>query len=118
MSFILYWLQTLARKLYPLKSAVFYVALVFIFVVFYRMIILNDLQNNLSINYLLLFLWTLLFYLFINLFGKVNLNKADKIYFWNKIMNKIKHIYFYFFIVFFIVLFFLSAFYTFKILNV
>lgn len=118
MRLILNGLTTIAQRLYPIRRFVFYLSFVFFFVLLYQVLFLDNLQSTESILYLLYFLWGLLLYVFINAFGfKDEKNIKNKSFLYT-LSQKIKVLFFYFFIMVFIVLFFLSMFYTYKILNV
>lgn len=118
MLFIVEHFKKLAEKLYPVKSIIFYISFVFLCVLIYQLLFSQGLPDKEPVEYLVLFLWTIVLYLFINLFGRIDENKTDKRGFLYTIFSKIKNLCFYFFIIIFIVLFFFSAFYTIKILNV
>lgn len=118
MLFIVNNFKKLAKKLYPVKSIIFYISFVFLFVLIYQLLFSQEIKNEGPIEYLVLFLWTIVLYLFINLFGHIDENKTDKTGFLYTIFSKIKNLCLYFFIIVFIVLFFLSAFYTIKVMNV
>jgi hypothetical protein len=118
MSSVAYYIQSLASFLYPFKRAIFLSSfIVFVFLLI-ELFFLQSLENHLSIPLLLLFLWGLLFYIFINLFANSRNVNPQKTTLLTKIKNKLAWFVHSFFIIVFIVLFFFSVFYSYKVLNV
>ena len=118
MLFIFSGLTTIAQRLYPAKMFIFYTSFVFFFALVYQLVFTHVLQNEALTPYLLLFLWTLLFYVFVSLFGGKGDDNGRKISFFSTALKKVKMWFLYFFIMIFIVLFIFSTFYTYKILKV